>query len=271
LLENEEKSKRKIIQELENDKYTLLKIQKEQKRAMDVITNEEDVKQKRDQIKAKIKKNKDDIKEKQLALRKQEKQTKDEHEALIDLELKNKKLQTLINEKKAGIVQEVKAKTEEDVKAIESEVQKLEKTHIEEKKKFNKTITSQETKLTELSHQLDALSLEIANKDQECRLTTLKISEIKRQVRIGASKATQEQIKESKVTKDVEQIKKDMKAEKTLEENGKSGEQQAKSLESCNAENNNANLFKTEIQQEGKKELPPVPGQDSPEAQQQAK
>lgn len=220
-LENEEKAKKKIIQELEGEKHSLLRIQKEQKKAMDVMINEKELKKKRDQLKEELRNKKNELKEKQNLLRKQEKQMKEQHEALITLEEKCRKLQTLVYEKKAGLSSNsAEAKTEDDVRVLEAEIKELERTQMEEKKKYKQMITTQENKIKELSLQIETLNLELKQKDQECRLNTLKINELKRQLRMGAMKpanepaATQSKQSASKVSKDVEQIKRDMKAEK---------------------------------------------------------
>jgi len=221
-LENEEKAKKKIIQELEGEKHSLLRIQKEQKKAMDVMINEKELKKKRDQLKDELRNKKNELKEKQNLLRKQEKQMKEQHESLITLEEKCRKLQTLVYEKKAGLSNSSsEAKTEDDIKNLENEIKELEKTESAEKAKYKQMITTQENKIKELSLQIETLNLELKQKDQECRLNTLKINELKRQLRAGATKQPNNQSISSKqggtakgVSKDVEQIKKDMKAEK---------------------------------------------------------
>lgn len=219
-LENEEKAKRKILQELESEKQSLLKIQKEQKKAMDVMINEKELKKKRDQLKEELRNKKNEYKEKQNLLRKQEKQMKEQHEAYITLEEKCRKLQTLINEKKAGINPEPnKNITEEDITKLEDEVKELERIQLEEKKKYKQMITTQENKIKELATQLDTLNLELKQKDQECRLNALKISELKRQIRLGTLKPTEgaharQGAIDPDIVRGVEQIKRDMQAEK---------------------------------------------------------
>jgi ethanolamine utilization protein EutQ (cupin superfamily) len=201
-----------------------LKIQKEQKKAMDVMINEKELKNKRDQLREELKLKKAEYKEKQNLLRKQEKQMREQHEAYISLEEKCRKLQGLINEKRAGIVPNTgKNVTEEDIAKLEESVKELEKTQLEEKRKYKNMITTQENKIKELNAQLDTLNLELKQKDQECRLNALKISELKRQIRLGAVKpgdtvsiqTRQERIVvDPNIAKGVEQIKKDMQAEK---------------------------------------------------------
>lgn len=192
---------------------------------MDVMINEKDLKQKRDQLKEELRNKKSELKDKQNLMRKQEKQMKDQHEAIIKLEEKTKKIQAIINEKKAGIVSTEEEKTDEDIKKMEEEIKELEKLQSDEKKKYRQMITVQETKINELTQQIDALNLELKQKDQECRLNVLKINELKRQLRLGSvkpgpaessgisSKLPESQSRDSKISKDVEQAKKDMQAE----------------------------------------------------------
>ena len=219
-LENEEKAKKKIIQELDGEKHSLLKIQKEQKKAMDVMVNEKELKKKRDQLKEELRNKKNELKEKQNLLRKQEKQMKEQHENLIVMEEKSRKLQTLVYEKKAGLSSnETEVKTEDDIKTLETSIKELENVQNEEKKKYKQMITTQENKIKELTLQIETLNLELKQKDQECRLNSLKISELKRQIRMtNAKPAEQAPLANkpgvSRVCKDVEQIKRDMRAEK---------------------------------------------------------
>jgi len=223
-LENEERAKKKILQELEEEKKSLLKIQKEQKKAMDIMINEKELEKKKDQLTEELKVKKNEYKEKQNLLRKQEKQMREQHEAYITLEEKCRKLKTLIHEKKAGIAPNPgKVVTEEDIAKIEESIKELERAQTEEKKKYKAMITTQENKIKELNTQLDTLNLEFKQKDQECRINALKISELKRQIRLGAIKpgdtvsieARQEQIVvDPNIARGVERIKKDIQAEK---------------------------------------------------------
>lgn len=219
-LENEEVARRKVIQELESEKNSLLRIQREQNKAMDVVANERELKKRRDQLKEELRNKKNELKEKQGLLRRQEKQMKEQHEAYINLEEKCRKLQGIINNKRAGLsLGTTEVITEGDVQALEDEIKILELSQSEEKKKYKQMIATQENKLKELTGQIDALGLELKQKDQECRLNALKISELKRQIRLGVGRAaadkhdiTPQEL--SEYTKNVEQMKRDMEAEK---------------------------------------------------------
>lgn len=220
-LENEERAKKKVLQELESEKQSLLKIQKEQKKAMDVMINEKDLKKKRDQLKEELRAKKNEYKEKQNLLRKQEKQMKEQHETYITLEEKCRKLQGLINEKKAGISSDnAKAVTEDDVNKLEDSIKDLERIQAEEKRKYKQMITTQENKIKELNAQLDTLTLELKQKDQECKLNSLKIKELKRQIRLGVAKPAENAQVDPNIAKGVEQIKRDMQAEKAGHSSG---------------------------------------------------
>eukprot|EP00826_Nyctotherus_ovalis_P060391 TRINITY_DN8469_c0_g2_i1.p1 TRINITY_DN8469_c0_g2~~TRINITY_DN8469_c0_g2_i1.p1 ORF type:complete len:442 (+),score=151.18 TRINITY_DN8469_c0_g2_i1:31-1326(+) len=219
-LENEEVARRKVIQELESEKNSLLRIQREQSKAMDVMANERELKKRRDQLKEELRNKKNELKEKQGLLRRQEKQMKEQHEAYINLEEKCRKLQGIINNKRAGLsLGTTEIITEGDVQTLEDEIKTLELSQSEEKKKYKQMIATQENRLKELTGQIDALNLELKQKDQECRLNTLKISELKRQIRLGVGRAavdkheiTPQEL--SEYTKNVEQMKRDMEAEK---------------------------------------------------------
>jgi len=217
-LENEEAAKRKMIQELETEKNSLLRIQREQNKAMDAMLNDRELKKRRDQLREELRNKKNELKEKQGLLRRQEKQMKEQHEAYINLEEKCRKLQTLINTRRAGLSSGItEIITESDVQALEEEIKELEQSQTEEKKKYKQMIATQENKLKELTVQVDSLNLELKKKDQECRLNALKISELKRQIRLSVGRQDKYGITPqelSEYTKNVEQMKRDMKAEK---------------------------------------------------------
>lgn len=193
---------------------------------MDVVANEKDLKKKKDQLKEELRERKNELKEKQNILRKQEKQMKDQHESLIKLEEKCRKLQALITQKKAGgnaASPEPQAKTQADVEALQVEIKEEEKSYNEEKKKYKQLITSKEQKVKDLSLQLERLNLDLKQKDQECRINTLKINELKRQLKLGAqkqnagasgNKGPKTIEKDPQIAFNVEQLKKDMQAEK---------------------------------------------------------
>ncbi len=174
----------------------MLRAQKDAKRPGDVVSTELDLKKRKDQLKEELRSRKNELKEKQSILRKQEKQMKDQHETLIRLEERCRKLQTLIAEKKAGAAHgspgETKARTQADVEALQAEIREAERNYNEDKKKYKQLIATQENRVKDLSLQLEGLQLELKQKDQESRMNTLKINELKRQLRISAMKPGEE-------------------------------------------------------------------------------
>eukprot|EP01022_Parablepharisma_sp_SALTPOND_P026602 TRINITY_DN64475_c0_g1_i1.p1 TRINITY_DN64475_c0_g1~~TRINITY_DN64475_c0_g1_i1.p1 ORF type:complete len:319 (-),score=62.16 TRINITY_DN64475_c0_g1_i1:985-1941(-) len=186
------------------------------------IENEADFKKRKEQLKEELRNYKNELKEKQNLLRKQEKYMKDQHESFINLEERCRKLQTLVYERKAGIIpaDDENAKTEEDVAKLREELKNTDKAYNEEKKKYKQLITGQETRIKDLSYELERLNLVLKQKDQESRMNSLKINELKRQLRTGAKagtegigKAKKSEVNENLIAITVDQLKRDMMAE----------------------------------------------------------
>ena len=155
---------------MESENQSLLKIKKEQQRAMNVMINEKDLKKKLDEIRKDTMQKKAEIREKQNILRKQDKQMKDQHEALIVLDEKCRKLNAIVAEKKAGIGEFAeKAKSQQDIEKLELEIKQLEKVEREEKVRYKQMITEQENKIKDMNNRIDSLNLELKAKDQVTR------------------------------------------------------------------------------------------------------
>jgi len=199
----------------------------------------------KEQLKEEFRQHKNELKEKQLILRKQEKVMKDQHEANVKLEEKCRKLQTMINEKKAGVLtnDQEATKTEEDVIKLRNEYKETEKEYNNEKRKYKELIAGQETRIKDLNYELEKLQLELKQKDQESRINSLKINELKRQLRTNAktggqnnqaetqSKAPKSEVNENLIAMNVEQLKRDMQAEISHKETKKASRECSPSLE----------------------------------------
>lgn len=147
---------------------SLVRIQKDQQKNISALADDKDLLVKRDQLREELKLKKNELKEKQNILRLQEKHMKDQHENLIKMDEKCRKLSTLINEKKAGIKREgeEEGKTQADVDALDIEIKELERKQIEDKKKYKVLISTQENKIKDLSLNLEKANLELKMKDQ---------------------------------------------------------------------------------------------------------
>ena len=189
------------------------------------MKNEKEIKKIQDQLKDELRNKKNELKEKQSIFRKQEKHLKEQHEAYIKIDEKCRRLQKLIDENKSGLSpnkdEEV---TDEDIKTVEEEIKMLEQTQIEEKQKYKQMIKIQEESIKELTTQLDALNLELKQKDQQCRLNALKINELKRQTRIKPSPNNLEYKEFKNFSKNIESMKRDMEAEKEMNSGGLSSD-----------------------------------------------
>lgn len=217
-LENEEKAKKKFVAKLQREEQMLSKANGECKNAPE---NDALFKRKKERLKEELKVHKAELKEKQGLLRKQEKHMKEQHENLIKLEAKCRKLQTLINEHKAGIVQlDVEEhKTEEDVNGLKEKLEEEERKHEEEKRKHRQLVAAHENVVRKLNLELEAVTLQLKQKDHESRVNYLKINELKRllrtNVRVNIHK--QPEVKSNAIIMNVEQLKHAMMAEKNID------------------------------------------------------
>eukprot|EP00826_Nyctotherus_ovalis_P037626 TRINITY_DN3445_c0_g2_i2.p1 TRINITY_DN3445_c0_g2~~TRINITY_DN3445_c0_g2_i2.p1 ORF type:complete len:259 (-),score=69.63 TRINITY_DN3445_c0_g2_i2:442-1218(-) len=183
-----------------------------------VPENDATFKRKKERLKEELKTHKAELKEKQGLLRKQERYMKEQHENLIKLETKCRKLQALINEHKAGIVQPdvEEHKSEEDVNGLRDKLKEEEKKYEEEKKKHRQLIVAHENIVKNLNLELEAVTLQLKQKDHESRVNYLKINELKRLLRtnVRANIYKQPEVNSNIVAMNVEQLKHVMIAEK---------------------------------------------------------
>ncbi len=128
----------------------------------------------------------------QVKQREDEKLMKNQHEQLVLLEERCRKMGQLIKEKKkekAKLKEESESAangggkyTMEELERLTLQVKEAEKEKVAEEKKLRSQINQQEQQIKSLNHELNLLNLQIKEKDQEYRLNELKIKELRRQV-----------------------------------------------------------------------------------------
>ena len=99
-LEDELKNKTRILNELESEHQSLLTVQREQEKAYKQLSKEGDYQRKIDELSHELKSAKDRLKQLQMKQREEERHLKEQHERLVTLEEKNRKLYHLTEEKK---------------------------------------------------------------------------------------------------------------------------------------------------------------------------
>ncbi|OMJ76443.1 hypothetical protein SteCoe_24185 [Stentor coeruleus] len=183
-LENQSRFLSKRIQELENENSALQKIEREQKKALDVASNAQGYPEKLDSLRQEIKTLKEKYRELQTKQKQDEKVLKEQHEKCVDLEEKCRKLKGIIRQKKNEEDEpKVVEVTEKDIVELEDKIKETEQKKKEEERKLKKRIKDLENQINESKHNINMLNVKLKEKDQECRLSVLKIKELKRAVR----------------------------------------------------------------------------------------
>lgn len=183
-LENQSRYLTKRIQELETENSALQKIEREQKKAIDIASNAQGYPEKLDSLRQEIKTLKDRYRELQQKQKTDEKVLKEQHEKCVDLEEKCRKLKGIIRQKKNEDDEpKVPEVTEKDIQELEEKIKETEQKKKEEERKLKKRIKDLENQINDSKHNINMLNVKLKEKDQECRLSVLKIKELKRAVR----------------------------------------------------------------------------------------
>ena len=184
-LENQSRYLTKRIQELEAENQALQKIEKEQKKAIDSANNAHGYADKVDSLKQEIKGLKERYRELLAKQKQDEKLLKEQHQKCVDLEEKCRKVKALINQKKHEDPDEPKQAevTEQDLAELDRKIKETEQKKKEEEQALKKRIKELEGNIRNSKHNIDTLNIKLKEKDQECRLSMLKIKELRRAVR----------------------------------------------------------------------------------------
>ena len=190
-LENHSAFLSKKIEELESEQLSLKKIEKEQQKALNSAHQSNTYPEKISKLKEDIRIAKEKYRELVNKQKQDEKIHKAQHEKCIDLEEKCRKLYELIKKKKSEEDDNKKQKneadenfdkeiTEDDVRKIEEKIKKTEMMKNEEENKIKKRIKDLDSQVREGKHNLELLKIKLKEKDQECRLSLLKIKELRK-------------------------------------------------------------------------------------------
>lgn len=187
-LENQSKYLSKRIEELEAENDALQKIEREQKKALDEVHNVQNYSSRMKALSTETRAMKERYRELINQQKQDEKILREQHERCVVLEEKCRKLQAAIKTRKPEAeVDEDEPKppevTEHDVEELKVKIQEAEKQKVEEERRLKSRIKELEAQIRDSKHNVDVLSVQLKEKDQEVRLTVLKIKELKRVTR----------------------------------------------------------------------------------------
>lgn len=109
-LEDEQKNKERILKSLQDESESLLKVQREQEKALQALNKEGEYDQKISELNDELRTAKEHLRKLQFKQREDEKGMKIQHEQLVLLEERCRKMRTMIKDKK----KQVKSAAEED-------------------------------------------------------------------------------------------------------------------------------------------------------------
>eukprot|EP00744_Colponema_vietnamica_P001630 GILI01002681.1.p1 GENE.GILI01002681.1~~GILI01002681.1.p1 ORF type:complete len:457 (+),score=130.11 GILI01002681.1:573-1943(+) len=184
MLENQLREKEKQLAELQDENKALVRIQREQSKALEQASNVEEYPTKIRVLMEDLKVHREKLREIQGQKSRDEKVLKQQHEQLVNLEEKCRKLQQLLSAKKKPEEDEPKPQvSESDIKDLEWKMKVLSEAKKMEEKKYKLKMQQAQLQVKELQLQVEALSIQLKEKDQECRLNALKIKELNRTIR----------------------------------------------------------------------------------------
>jgi len=167
-------------------------VQKDQEKALQSLSKENDYEKKINELNVELKSAKDHLRKLQYRQREDERSMKVQHETLVALEEKCRKMALVIKEKKKKR-QEFREKqqnlehlsqmhTKDDLMQLENELRMAEQEKLIEEKKLKERVKGQEESIRALQSELAEVSQQVKEKDQEYRLNELKIKELRRQI-----------------------------------------------------------------------------------------
>ena len=201
-LENRSTFLSKRIQELESEQLSLKKIEKEQQKALNSANQNNTYPEKISKLKEDIRNAKDKYRELVAKQKQDEKIHNAQHEKCVDLDEKCRRLYEQIKKKKTEEEESRRKRvdgddipekeiTEEDIQRLESKIKEAESTKNEEEMQARKRIKDLETQVREGKHHLEMLKIKVKEKDQECRLSLLKIKELRKAMKHNQLKPLQ--------------------------------------------------------------------------------
>lgn len=233
-LENRSAFLSKRIEELESEHLSLKKIEKEQQKALNSANNHNIYPEKIAKLKEEIREAKEKYRELAGKQKQDEKIHNAQHEKCVDLDEKCRKLFELIKKKKFEDEEQKKNVpekeiTESDISRLEAKIKEAENAKNEEEMQAKKRIKELETQVREGKHHLEMLKIKVKEKDQECRLSVLKIKELKKAMKHNQLRPLQRDIGNSSYKRETSSNMKER--EENFEDYQENYEEQDKSSE----------------------------------------
>jgi chromosome segregation ATPase len=187
-LEDHSKFLSKRIEELQSEHISLKKIEKEQQKAINSATQSNSYPDKIAKLKEDIRVAKERYRELVNEQKANEKIHNEQHKKCVDLEEKCRKMYENIKKKKNEEKKEVDEVTEEKIEDLERKIKEAEKRNSEEENALKKKIKEMELQSREAKHNIELLKIKYKEKDQECRISLLKIKELNKAVKQNQGK-----------------------------------------------------------------------------------
>ncbi|CDW74028.1 UNKNOWN [Stylonychia lemnae] len=185
-LEDELKDKTNRLHQARSEIESVQKIEKEQNGALENLNRNKENSNKISNLSNQLRVQKDEYKRlKDLNLQDQ-KLMKQQHEQVMRLEEKCKKIQIMIKDSKnKNTTQRSNMPpmvTDLTKSRLEDEVKEMDEQRIKDEKRYKQQVGKLDQQLKQLNHELQILSIKLKEKDQEVKLNELKIRELKKQV-----------------------------------------------------------------------------------------
>lgn len=188
VLENQYSFLQGKLAQLQDEKNSMQRIEEEQKKALDAVQAAQNfptrMKAITDETKKLTERNRE-IKAKQKA---EERKFLEAHQAAVDLEDKYRKLRAQVQAKKNLTLQDedeptVPVASESDIADIHAKTKATEGQRDEDERRLTAQLKQIEARTREVQHTVNVMEIQLKEKDQEHRLTMLKIKELKRLTR----------------------------------------------------------------------------------------
>lgn len=188
-LENTSKFLTMKIEELQSEHTSLKKIEKEQQKAINSAQQSNYYPEKIAKLKEEIRLAKDKYRDLVNQQKSNEKVFNAQHTKCVDLEEKCRRLYENIKKKKNEDKKvEDEDVTEEKVEELERKIKATEEKFAEQENQIKKRIKEMELQARDAKHNIELLKIKYKEKDQECRLSLLKIKELKKAVKHNQTK-----------------------------------------------------------------------------------
>jgi hypothetical protein len=177
--EDELKALQKELQALQDEKDALIRVKREQTKALKLIRNDTEYEPKIINLKTQLSKLKEECKQLSEKLVENERILRKLHEQFITRQGKIKEMEAKIKEAKEKAKKPVVSTvTVEMISKVEEEINQLEKERKETEKNWNEKISNVELQARRVEHEKKVLILK--DKEKELRLNELRIKELKK-------------------------------------------------------------------------------------------